>query len=133
MGRDHCIILSTHILGEAREVCDRVLIMRGGKVVMDAELASLDKARDRQTVIAAFDNPPSSPAEITLLEGVHDAQPAGGRNRYRITCTGNPAVLSLIAETASARNWGLIELAIETDTLEETYIRLTGGPAAEIS
>lgn len=127
MAAAHCIILSTHLLGEARELCDRILVMRDGRVVMDADPAALGAVTGRRHVVAAFRNPPDSPGDIAALEGVLDIQPAGGTNRYRITCTGDPAVLERIADTASARHWGLTELAGEADALERAYLRLTGG------
>jgi ABC-2 type transport system ATP-binding protein len=43
MGRDHSIILSTHMLAEAQSISDRVLIIHAGRVVLDSELAALDQ------------------------------------------------------------------------------------------
>ena len=130
LGRERCVILSTHHLAEARSLCDRVLIMRGGKVAMDADIGALAAAGDHRVVTAGFRNPPADTAALAALEGVLDVRPAGGRNRYRITCTGDPAVLSTIAEAAAAREWGLTELAGGAEDLEQAYVRLTGEPQA---
>ena len=35
LGRDHTVILSTHILGEVQAVCDRIVIINKGKIVAD--------------------------------------------------------------------------------------------------
>lgn len=35
LGRDHSVILSTHILSEVQAVCDRIVILKGGRVVAD--------------------------------------------------------------------------------------------------
>jgi len=43
LGNDHSVILSTHILPEVQSVCDRVMILRQGKVVHDAPIASFDE------------------------------------------------------------------------------------------
>ncbi len=41
MGRDHSVVLSTHVLAEAQALCDRVLIMHQGKLVLDLHMESL--------------------------------------------------------------------------------------------
>ncbi len=43
LGNDHSVILSTHILPEVQSVCDRVIILRQGKVVHDAPIASFSE------------------------------------------------------------------------------------------
>lgn len=41
LGDRHSVLLSTHILPEVQTVCDRVLIMREGKVLLDSPLSSI--------------------------------------------------------------------------------------------
>jgi len=41
MRNDHGIILSTHILAEAESICDRILIVHQGRIVLDKTLAEL--------------------------------------------------------------------------------------------
>lgn len=43
LGRNHTVILSSHILSEISEVCDHVLIISNGKLVADDSMASLQK------------------------------------------------------------------------------------------
>lgn len=43
LGKNHTIILSSHILSEISEVCDHVLIITNGKLVADDSMASLQK------------------------------------------------------------------------------------------
>jgi len=47
MGREHSIILSTHMLAEAQSISDRILIIHDGSVVLDQDLASLDTALEQ--------------------------------------------------------------------------------------
>lgn len=57
MGKEHSIILSTHMLAEAQIISDRVLIIYAGNVVLDSKLATLD-----------------APLEQTYLKLTSDAQ-----------------------------------------------------------
>lgn len=58
MGRQHSIILSTHMLAEAQSISDRVLIIYAGSVVLDSKLTTLDE-----------------PLEQTYLKLTRDSQP----------------------------------------------------------
>lgn len=50
LGDQHSVILSTHILPEVQSVCDRVLILRQGKVVHDAPIASFTENESLEQV-----------------------------------------------------------------------------------
>lgn len=50
LGNDHSVILSTHILPEVLSVCDRVMILRQGKVVHEAPIASFDQNESLEQV-----------------------------------------------------------------------------------
>ena len=43
LGKDHTVILSSHILSEVRSICDHLLIIAGGKLVADDTPANLEK------------------------------------------------------------------------------------------
>jgi ABC-2 type transport system ATP-binding protein len=124
MGRDHSIILSTHIMAEAQNICDRVLIMHQGRVVLDKELGSLQGTGDQQYIIVAFNEPPASLDQLYSLDGVTNIH-ALGNNRFRISCRNDPSLASVIAGTAAANRWGLCELVAESESLEQTYLKLT--------
>jgi ABC-2 type transport system ATP-binding protein len=42
LGKDHTVILSTHILPEVRQTCDRIVIVHRGNVVADGTIESLE-------------------------------------------------------------------------------------------
>jgi len=130
MGRDHSIILSTHIMAEAQNICDRVLIMHQGRVVLDKELGSLQGTGDQQYIIVAFNEPPASLDQLYSLDGVTNIH-ALGNNRFRISCRNDPSLASVIAGTAAANRWGLCELVAESESLEQTYLKLTRATAGD--
>ena len=43
LGRDHTVILSTHILPEVQMVCDRIVIINRGKIVADEKTEDIEK------------------------------------------------------------------------------------------
>ena len=50
LGNDHSVILSTHILPEVQSVCDRVIILRQGKVVHNAPIDSFSENESLEQV-----------------------------------------------------------------------------------
>ncbi len=91
------VILSTHILQEVQAVCDRVLILRAGRLVVDAELAELQRERGLEVVTGA-----EAAATLAAVPGVSEVQAHGtaeGRCRYRLTTatTAAPAVAAALA------------------------------------
>ncbi|MDZ7735068.1 MAG: ATP-binding cassette domain-containing protein [Gammaproteobacteria bacterium] len=50
LGRDHSVILSTHILPEVQSVCDRVLIINQGELVLDRQLSELSTDTPGSTI-----------------------------------------------------------------------------------
>lgn len=57
MGKQHCIILSTHMLAEAQSISDRVLIIYAGSVMLDSTLATLDAPLEQTYLKLTRDTP----------------------------------------------------------------------------
>lgn len=98
------VILSTHIMQEVEALCDRVLIVKGGRLVVDAALAELRQARelelvtnlDTNAVRAALASTP--PATLRPL-----GNDGGGAWRsYRIEIDGNKDLHDAAAGIAAA-------------------------------
>jgi ABC-2 type transport system ATP-binding protein len=86
LARQATVILSTHIMQEVEAICDRVLVIRNGRLALDTRLDSLRQSR---TMMLCTDNAAESlanclrrmPQVATLL------QHADGDNRSRYTIT----------------------------------------------
>ena len=77
LGKDHTIILSTHILPEVRQTCDRIVIIHQGEKVVDGRLDELEgrtSAQHRLVVGVAANGVPASELRTRLgsLPGVDD-------------------------------------------------------------
>lgn len=55
IGKDKTVFLSTHIMQEVEAICDRVIIINGGKIVTDRKLNSLVKDKE-QVIEVEFDH-----------------------------------------------------------------------------
>ena len=125
LGKDHSVILSTHILPEVQSLCSRVLIINEGKLVLDRGLDQLQENRPYTTVQVAFRQPP--PAEtLQSIPGINSVVPIDP-HRFRVDLdAGNTGMDSLLQHTLSS-GWGITEMIPGTDSLEQVFVQLTSG------
>ena len=120
------IILTTHYLEEAEQMCDEIAIIDRGQVVARDETSALVGRMDTKTLVVLPDGP--VPETLALPEGIAVARrPSGAlalsysRSRLR---AGD--VLSALA----AAGVGVRDLATEEPDLEDVFLSLTGTQAA---
>ncbi|OBB05672.1 ABC transporter ATP-binding protein [Mycobacteriaceae bacterium 1482268.1] len=117
--RGQTIFLSSHQLAEVEAVCDRVGILREGRLVEIDTVAEL--RRLRRTVVEATFSGPVPPLDD--VEGLSNIEPLDGtRIRFSLSGTPRPALLAL----ASA---DITTLTMHEPTLEEIFLDYYGAPA----
>ncbi len=127
LAREATVILSTHILQEVQAVCERVLILRGGQLALDASLDSLSGGGGLKLRI---DNDGAS-GYLGALEGVRAvaSEPAEGQTVYRLDA--DPEVAPEIARAVSAQGDRLYALEPERRTLESVFAEINAPTARQ--
>lgn len=130
------VLLSTHILSEVAAVCDRVVILDRGRVVVEDRADALARAGEpaerllvrvqgpREPVLAAL-------AALPEVAGV-ESRPSDDGTVHAIV-RGRPGrpLGPVLAAALVGRGWGVAEMRAETVSLEELFVRLTGGGPRE--
>ena len=127
---DHTIILSTHILPEVSQTCQRVVIINKGKVVaVDTPDNLTARLRGSETMYVQID---SAGADVTgalsAIPGVTRVAPSGplgAVTAYEIDSESGRDVRRELASTIVTRGWGLLELRPMRMSLEEIFLHLT--------
>jgi ABC-2 type transport system ATP-binding protein len=122
LGREHGIILSTHILPEVQATCNRVQIINKGKLVFKDSMAGLEQRMKATSLIAGF----HTTADVAALQQVPGVDRIENLSDGRIRIhygTENPA--EALIEQATSQGWRLYELSPERRTLEQIFIDLT--------
>jgi ABC-2 type transport system ATP-binding protein len=124
IGQDKTVIFSTHIMQEVTAICDRVVIINRGKLVADSDVASLQAGeRNEKTTLVEFEQP--VPIEsLEQVPGVVSATLAEGTT-YRVVSRRDTDIRSAIFRIASERNWPLVGLRHEENSLEKIFQKLT--------
>jgi ABC-2 type transport system ATP-binding protein len=109
------IFFSSHVLSEVERVCDRVAIVRSGRLAAVEEVASL-LSRRRRNVTMRFDGAPPR------LEGVAGVSAVEIRNR-RLTCGVDGDIEAFLAAIRESR---VTDLTIEPARLEDAFLEFYG-------
>jgi ABC-2 type transport system ATP-binding protein len=122
------IVLVTHFMDEAERLCDRLVVMRGGRVVATGTPAELIRRHGGGLTATFTSELPVSAAQA--LPGVREARREGAR----LSVSGDPEALLHLGHLLVPRGGVPADLTVRPGTLEDAYIRLidsAAGPAVE--
>ena len=127
---DHTIILSTHILPEVAQTCERVVIIDKGRVVaVDTPDNLTGRLRGSETIRVAIDPLGADPAPaVEALAGVTSVTAAasdGDSVVLEVQCDQGADVPRELARTVVSSGWGLLELTPLRMSLEDIFLELT--------
>ena len=141
---DHTIILSTHILPEVSQTCQRVIIINRGRVVAVDTPANLTKRlRGAEVLYVQIDAGPSDPRPVLQrLPGVTrvgETDRHDGAVGYEVETASGRDIRRELACAVVGEGWGLLELRPTGMSLEQVFLHLTTSeeprpetPAAEV-
>jgi ABC-2 type transport system ATP-binding protein len=126
----HTIVLSTHILPEVSQTCDRVVIINKGRVVAVDTPANLTaRLQGSETMYVQVDAAGQDAApllrSIPGVVGLSIAERHDGVVSYEVESERGRDVRRDLARTIVTNNWGLLELRPSRMSLEEIFLSLT--------
>jgi ABC-2 type transport system ATP-binding protein len=130
LGREHTIVLSSHILPEVSQTCSRVLIMHNGRIAATGTPDELTaRLQGAQHVLVQVRPPGAESEEIVVevlrrVEGVTAVQ-SEREGTYLVTCAARADVRPRLAQAVVQQGWELLELRAVGMSLEDIFIRLT--------
>jgi ABC-2 type transport system ATP-binding protein len=131
IAREKCILLSTHILPEAQNTCNRILIINEGHIVGEGtseELLAMSAGEERYTLALKGANPQQMGEGLRQLPKVSNVVTLGlnGVARFSVVAAKGADLSEPIFDFAVARGYKLVELHHTGTSLEDVFLRLTG-------
>ena len=133
LGRNHTIILSSHILPEVQAVCERILIINNGTLVADGTPDGLshDLSNDHSLIIRV-DGPENEVLHaIKAMDHVVDVHSFGEKEPsvYEFAVEGEPNtdIRRDLFALMTRNGWPLLAMRNTDLTLEDVFLRLTSG------
>jgi len=117
------VIISTHILQEVQAVCERVLILRAGKLVVDSTLEELQSGH---TLLLCLNNPEAA-GYLGQLEGVNAVErrnTEADHHCYALEAT--PDIAPYVATAVFAHGDKLYAMQPEVRDLESVFAEVNG-------
>ena len=128
VGKEHTVLLSTHVLPEVEETCQRIIVIHEGQIVADGSTAELlTRARGTRSVVVEIEGSGVEAAISTLpgIEEVADSQERDGRTRLVLAVSSGPDPRPEIFKLARDKEWVLWELYEEAGSLQDLFGQLT--------
>ncbi len=127
LGKSHTVLFSTHILSEAEQVCDRVIIIDKGQIVaIDAPQTLRDRLQQGGRLfvrVAAQAEPKAVIKKLSGVAAVSSVEPFG--DGYTITASAAADIRARLASTIISAGWDLLELRPLAMSLEDIFLELT--------
>jgi ABC-2 type transport system ATP-binding protein len=121
------VVLTTHYLEEAEELCDRIAIVNHGRIVIDTDTPTLlAQAREKRVDVVVDRDLEAAPA----LSGAHRVDLLGPRHLAITYDKGEIQAGALLAGLA-AQGLGLIDVTTREADLEDVFLALTSSVAGE--
>ncbi len=125
MGKERTVLLSTHILPEAQQLCDRIMIINKGKIVVEDSAEKLQTRLNgaEKVLIKVAGSAETIIEKINRLKGV-EAVTVTSPNSIEVQFTGTDLRPEL-ARTAIKAGADLLEMKTITMSLEDIFLQLT--------
>jgi len=131
LGRDHTVILSTHILPEVSVTCDKIVVINAGRIVGEGTPESLMAELKEGESLRAHISGPVGQVQALLqgiggvVEVIAESEEGETEGVYTVTTLADQDVRDELSRQVINGGFGLRELRPLGMTLEDIYLRLT--------
>lgn len=123
LGDAHSVILSTHLLSEVENICDRVEIMQKGRLIYGDSSARMQAYGHQPGFVVTLLTPPPLD-ELRGIVGVEQAE-ALSETRFRILHSIEANTSAVLLALAAERGWQAQQLTPIKGNIEDIYNRIT--------
>ena len=140
LGKNHTVILSSHILSEVQAVCDKIVVINEGKVVANDTEENLSRklSGDHKLSVTVEGDKEQVLRTIQSIDGIDsvviDAEHKNNVCDYRIEAKEGMDIRRELFRKIAEKGWYILELKSSELSLEDIFLKLTMGgnvPALE--
>lgn len=136
LAQKHTVLISTHILQEVEIMCNRVLILKQGRIVISEALENLRRQMSDGQIIAEIAAPKNELQnccdEMAEIEHAELSPTDGDFWRCAILPANGEDLREKIFSLVKERGWKMRELSAHRQSLEDIYIRVTREQEEEV-
>lgn len=126
IGKDRTVLFSTHILSEAQQICDRVLIINKGKIVAEDTPENLQSrlVGAQRVILRVRGESDDLGAKLKKIKGVKDVE-SKEDGSFEFEFSAGQDVRPQVAKTVVQGGYDLLEMHSVGMSLEEIFLELT--------
>ncbi len=134
LGKNHTVILSTHILPEVQAVCDRIVIINKGKIVANERTENISEMfnGNRRLSLKICGPQREVLAAIREVSGVNYAEVLGSHDAdstsYLVECEAGLDIRKPLFRAISQRGWTIIGMESMGANLEDIFLQVVDTP-----
>lgn len=139
LGQKQTVIVSSHILSEIAELCDHVIILSGGRVVADDDMAALEARVSPEKIIRMTVKGDEAGVRRVLagMEGILSVtvtatDAAAGTVSLSVTTSVDADLRDNIFFAMAAERYAVISMELAEQSLEEIFLSLTAKNSKEV-
>ncbi|MFQ3296514.1 MAG: ABC-2 type transport system ATP-binding protein [Polaribacter sp.] len=122
LGKDKTVLFSTHIMQEVEAVCDRVIIIKKGKILIDKKLKELQDSK-QQIIEVTFNISCDEVVFKKLSNLISVTNPS--ENSWQLTFSSNEDMRAVIFDFAQENNLKILGLTTQNKNLETLFREVT--------
>lgn len=133
LGKNHTVILSSHILSEIQAVCDRIIIINHGVIAAHDTTDNLAKnmSNDHRIITRIAGDRDEILLELRKISGIKyaraDMQREPGVYEYELEAAPGLDIRREIFDICASHNWPMLALRSAELTLEDVFLKITMG------
>lgn len=131
LGKEHTVILSSHVLSEVQSVCDRILIINHGRIIADESTSSLTRTgRSTQQLELVIEGRRQTISSLlSKIDGVVSVNDNGECEKgcFEFTVSSSRDVRRLIFRAFAKTDYSILSMKPIALSLEDTYMSIISG------
>ena len=128
LGKKHTVILSSHILSEVSQICDRVIIINKGKIVAIDTPENLEKKVSDNNILYVTVEDSNNNVDNLKIDGITDIKllktNEDGTKQYEIIANESVNINKLIFSEFAKQNITILEMKKPEATLEDAFMKI---------
>ena len=128
LSTDRTVLLSTHVLQEVEETCDRILIISRGNLVANGTISELQNTSLETKEVEVEISGTNIEKELSKIKNVKEItriSNSGKQEKFRIRYHGEDDIRPILFDLSKNQNWTLWELHQIVTRLQDMFYSLT--------
>jgi ABC-2 type transport system ATP-binding protein len=120
------IVLTTHYLEEAEQLCDRIAIINHGRLITDQPTRELVGMMREKIVVLTLDRPiDAAPQHEAFAKSTISSE-----RELRVTYDKDRINAGEVLALVQSLGYGIVDVSTDEADLEDVFVKLTSGPAS---